>query len=63
MSERRWNRAYLSLGSNIEPEHNLPAAVRALAAFGRAAAFSQVWESAPFGCGESDRAIAAVRIS
>ncbi len=49
MSERPANRAYLSLGSNIEPEQNLPAAVRALTAFGRVAAVSSVWESAPFG--------------
>jgi 2-amino-4-hydroxy-6-hydroxymethyldihydropteridine diphosphokinase len=48
MSERRANRAYLSLGSNIEPEQNLPAAVRELAAFGRVLAVSSVWESAPF---------------
>jgi 2-amino-4-hydroxy-6-hydroxymethyldihydropteridine diphosphokinase len=49
MSERPVNRAYLSLGSNIEPEKNLPAAVRELAASGRIAATSSVWESAPFG--------------
>jgi 2-amino-4-hydroxy-6-hydroxymethyldihydropteridine diphosphokinase len=41
------NRAYLSLGSNIGPEQNLPAAVRALAGFGRVLAVSRVWESAP----------------
>jgi 2-amino-4-hydroxy-6-hydroxymethyldihydropteridine diphosphokinase len=51
MSERRANRAYLSLGSNIEPEQNLPAAVRELAAFGRILAVSNVWESAPFADG------------
>ncbi len=45
MSERRANRAYLSLGSNIEPERNLPAAVTQLAAFGRILAVSSVWES------------------
>jgi len=49
MSERRRHRAYLSLGSNIEPESNLPAAVRELARFGRVTAVSRVWESAPFG--------------
>jgi len=48
MSERRANRAYLSLGSNIKPEENLPAAVRELRAFGRVLAVSSVWESAPF---------------
>ncbi|HEV8001967.1 MAG TPA: 2-amino-4-hydroxy-6-hydroxymethyldihydropteridine diphosphokinase [Planctomycetaceae bacterium] len=49
MSELPANRAYLSLGSNIEPEQNLPAAVRALTAFGRVMAVSSVWESAPLG--------------
>ncbi len=43
------NRAYLSLGSNIDAEHNLPAAVRELAVFGRILAVSRVWESPPFG--------------
>ena len=41
------HRAYLLLGSNIEPELNLPAACRLLAAHGRIIAASQVWESAP----------------
>jgi 2-amino-4-hydroxy-6-hydroxymethyldihydropteridine diphosphokinase len=49
MSDHPVNRAYLSLGSNIEPEKNLPAAVHELAAFGRVVAVSRVWESAPFG--------------
>ncbi|HXY35242.1 MAG TPA: 2-amino-4-hydroxy-6-hydroxymethyldihydropteridine diphosphokinase [Planctomycetaceae bacterium] len=48
MSDHRTNRAYLSLGSNIEPEKNLPAAVRELAALGRVLTLSSVWESAPF---------------
>jgi 2-amino-4-hydroxy-6-hydroxymethyldihydropteridine diphosphokinase len=48
MSDRRSNRAYLSLGSNIKPEHNLPAAVHELRAFGRVLAVSSVWESPPF---------------
>jgi|ERR1700722_5964489 2-amino-4-hydroxy-6-hydroxymethyldihydropteridine diphosphokinase len=56
MSERRANRAYLSLGSNIEPEQNLPAAVHELAAFGRVVAVSSVWESAPFSDGSPGRA-------
>lgn len=42
------NRAYLSLGSNIGPEDNLPAAVRLLARFGSVLAVSTVWESQPF---------------
>jgi 2-amino-4-hydroxy-6-hydroxymethyldihydropteridine diphosphokinase len=49
MSDARANRAYLSLGSNIEPEQSLPAAVRELRAFGRVLVVSSVWESAPFG--------------
>jgi 2-amino-4-hydroxy-6-hydroxymethyldihydropteridine diphosphokinase len=43
------NMAYLSLGSNIAPERNLPAAVRRLGKFGRVAAVSAVWESSPVG--------------
>jgi 2-amino-4-hydroxy-6-hydroxymethyldihydropteridine diphosphokinase len=46
---RRTNLAYLSLGSNIEPEHNLPAAVAYLAQFGRVRAVSTVWETLPVG--------------
>lgn len=41
------HRAYLLLGSNIDPERNLPAACRLLAAYGRIVAASKVWESAP----------------
>jgi 2-amino-4-hydroxy-6-hydroxymethyldihydropteridine diphosphokinase len=48
MSERR-HCAYLSLGSNIRPEQNLPAAVRELARYGHIVAASRVWESAPVG--------------
>ena len=43
------NLAYLSLGSNIEPEQNLPAAVRLLGQFGDVVAVSQFWESEPWG--------------
>jgi 2-amino-4-hydroxy-6-hydroxymethyldihydropteridine diphosphokinase len=43
------NRAYLSLGSNIEPERNLPAAVRALGGCGRVLRVSSVWETPPVG--------------
>ena len=49
MDKRVVNRAYLSLGSNIEPETHLPSAVRKLAAYGRVAAVSRVWETAPVG--------------
>ncbi|HUG94037.1 MAG TPA: 2-amino-4-hydroxy-6-hydroxymethyldihydropteridine diphosphokinase [Planctomycetaceae bacterium] len=41
------NRAFLALGSNIDPERNLPAAVRELARFGRIVRVSNVWESPP----------------
>ncbi|MCH7685880.1 MAG: 2-amino-4-hydroxy-6-hydroxymethyldihydropteridine diphosphokinase [Planctomycetes bacterium] len=43
------NRAFFSLGSNIDPETNLPAAVRELQRFGRTVAVSQVWETEPVG--------------
>ncbi len=49
MSEGASNRAFLSLGSNIDPETNLPAAVRELQRFGRIVAVSQVWETEPVG--------------
>ena len=49
MSDVPRNRAYVSLGSNIEPEIHLPAAVRELAAFGRLIAVSRAWESAAVG--------------
>ena len=45
----RSNLAYLSLGSNIEPERNLPAAVTHLAQFGQVQAVSTVWETLPVG--------------
>ncbi len=60
MSDRKPNRAYLSLGSNIEPEQNLPAAVRALASFGRIVTVSNVWESAPLGSSGANFLNAAV---
>jgi 2-amino-4-hydroxy-6-hydroxymethyldihydropteridine diphosphokinase len=37
------------LGSNIEPEQNLPTAVHALARLGNVAAVSSVWQTAPVG--------------
>ena len=43
------NLAYLSLGSNIDPERYLPAAVAQLAQFGRIRAVSAVWQTAPIG--------------
>jgi 2-amino-4-hydroxy-6-hydroxymethyldihydropteridine diphosphokinase len=47
---KRTNLAYLSLGSNIEPERHLPDAVAYLAQFGRVRAVSTVWETPPVGC-------------
>ena len=49
MSDGTVNRAYLALGSNIDPEQNLPEAVRQLSRFGRVLAVSRVWETAPVG--------------
>lgn len=57
------NRAYLVLGSNIEAATNLPAAVKALAAYGRVVAVSTVWESAPVGRADQARFLnAALRL-
>ena len=41
--------AYLNLGSNIEPEVNLPRAVELLSKAGEILKASQVWESEPVG--------------
>jgi len=41
--------AYLNLGSNIQPEMNLPKAVELLSTHGEILQFSQVWESEPVG--------------
>jgi len=43
------NTAYLSLGSNIDPDINLAAAVRLLAEQTRLKAVSSVWETLPLG--------------
>ncbi len=43
------HRAYLSLGSNIAPERNLPEAVDLLAQHGRLLAVSAAWQSAALG--------------
>jgi 2-amino-4-hydroxy-6-hydroxymethyldihydropteridine diphosphokinase len=53
--DARLNEAYLSLGSNIDPEQNLPAAVRELARFGRVKRVSSVWESPPEGFADQPR--------
>lgn len=43
------HRAYLSLGSNIDPEYHLVAAAAMLGQYGRTARTSTVWETAPIG--------------
>ncbi len=45
----RLNRAFLALGSNIDPEKNLPRAVQLLADYGSVTGKSSVWQSAPVG--------------
>jgi 2-amino-4-hydroxy-6-hydroxymethyldihydropteridine diphosphokinase len=49
VKDERIHQAYLSIGSNIEPEKNLPAAVRELGRFGRVLRVSRVWQSPPLG--------------
>jgi len=49
MTEPEFNRAFLALGSNIDPERNLVAAVRMLCRYGRITAVSRVWETPPDG--------------
>jgi 2-amino-4-hydroxy-6-hydroxymethyldihydropteridine diphosphokinase len=48
-NDDRFNTAYLSLGSNIEPEINLTAAVELLAAQAELVTISSVWETKPVG--------------
>lgn len=43
------NRVFICLGSNIDPERNLPAAVRLLSQYGKVAAVSTVYETLPVG--------------
>lgn len=49
MTEPDFNRAFLALGSNIDPETNLGEAVRMLCRYGRVTAVSRVWETLPDG--------------
>ncbi|GAB4136181.1 MAG: 2-amino-4-hydroxy-6-hydroxymethyldihydropteridine diphosphokinase [Planctomycetaceae bacterium] len=49
MSPAEPNRAFLALGSNIRPEHYLPAAVHELKKLGTLVAISNVYQSAPVG--------------
>jgi 2-amino-4-hydroxy-6-hydroxymethyldihydropteridine diphosphokinase len=48
------NLAFLSLGSNIAPERNLPAATGLLAEAGSIRSVSQAWQSPPYGFAEQD---------
>lgn len=48
-NSQKANLAYLSLGSNIEPERHLPAAVAFLAQYGCVRVVSTVWETPPVG--------------
>jgi 2-amino-4-hydroxy-6-hydroxymethyldihydropteridine diphosphokinase len=43
------HRVYLSIGSNIEPEVNLPKAIEMLASYGQIMAVSHAWESRAVG--------------
>jgi len=43
--------AYLNLGSNIQPEINLPKALKLLSKYGEIKRVSNVWESEPVGAG------------
>lgn len=45
----RTHRAFLALGSNIEPERNLVEAIRLLSGFGAALAVSRIYQTAPVG--------------
>jgi 2-amino-4-hydroxy-6-hydroxymethyldihydropteridine diphosphokinase len=54
------NFAYLSLGSNIEAERHLPAAVAHLAQYGHVRAVSTVWETAPVGFSDQPNFLNAV---
>ncbi len=46
---RPLHKVYLSLGSNISPEVNLPRAIAMLAEYGRVEAVSKAWESQAVG--------------
>jgi 2-amino-4-hydroxy-6-hydroxymethyldihydropteridine diphosphokinase len=54
------NLAFLALGSNVEPETNLPNAVRLLESVGIIRATSQVWQTAPVGFSEQPDFLNAV---
>jgi 2-amino-4-hydroxy-6-hydroxymethyldihydropteridine diphosphokinase len=49
------HRAYLSLGSNVDPEYHLVAATAMLAEYGRLSRTSTVWETTPIGFADQPR--------
>ena len=53
---------YLSLGSNIEPEINLPRAIELLSRYGRVEAVSEAWESHAVGSNGPDFLNASVQL-
>ena len=57
------NTAYLSLGSNIEPEKNLPDALKRLAEFVHIEGVSSVWHTRSIGSMGPDFLNAAVKVS
>jgi 2-amino-4-hydroxy-6-hydroxymethyldihydropteridine diphosphokinase len=54
MAEPDFNRVFLSLGSNINPEQNLHFAVKKIAESGRILAASSVWKTLPVGFLDQD---------
>lgn len=56
------NRAIIGLGSNIEPEENLPAAVQALASKAKLVALSSAWQTPAVGGGGPDFLNAAAEL-
>jgi 2-amino-4-hydroxy-6-hydroxymethyldihydropteridine diphosphokinase len=48
-TELLWLDCYLSLGSNVQPERHIPAALRLLGALGRCVAVSGLYRTAPIG--------------
>jgi len=49
LSERPTELAFIALGSNIQPEHHLPAAISQLQSVGRMQAVSRAYQSKPVG--------------
>src|SRR5512142_3359152 len=53
---------YLSIGSNIEPEANLPKAIRMLSQYGQVESVSEAWESHAVGSNGPNFLNASVRL-